>query len=173
MQVLDKLWSVGAVMLRSPPASGKTSLCQLIIDVARKSPAFESAYYVNCAAVDSRTGFLDAWDRCNSGCPFAEASCSPTLSPMDTDCGSAQARSVKLIVVDEAQRTYNQNHPGCSELWSRLKECATQNARVLFLLAAVHGSDPIASTSIMAATPYTFGLDQTIALRWDMHTRVG
>ena len=73
IQVLDKLRNVGAIMLLSPPASGKTSLCQLIVDVARKSSAFESAYYVNCAAVDSHTGFFGSLHRFNRGHPFEVA----------------------------------------------------------------------------------------------------
>lgn len=174
IQVLDKLRNVGAIMLRSPPASGKTSLCQLIVDVARKSSAFESAYYVNCAAADSHTGFFGSWHRFNHGHPFEVASSSLASSPTHTDCGSdqqGQARLVKLIVVDEAHRTYNQDKHGCSELWSRVRECAAaKDARVVFLFAAPHGSDLSACTGTMAASPYTFGPDQTISLRWDMPT---
>lgn len=166
-QVLDKLLRVGALLLRSPPASGKTSLCQLIVRMANQSSRFQAAYYVNCAAVIPSQTFKRVWATFNPRVSFTAAAASPSSS-FDTSQISSDEESQKesghrkLIVVDEAQRLYDPEASGSRELWDCLKRGAVVDSKVVFLFAAAHGTNPSAVAGIVAATPYQFGPDQTI-----------
>ena len=116
-QVLDKLTRVGAVLLRAPPASGKTSLCQLIVRMANQSSTFQAAYYVSCACVTPSRTFKRVWASFHPRVSFNAASASPPSSS-DTSqfCSDEESHKesglMKLIVVDEAQRLMIQRHLG-------------------------------------------------------------
>ncbi|KAL3142216.1 hypothetical protein ABBQ38_002564 [Trebouxia sp. C0009 RCD-2024] len=87
---------------------------------------------------------------------------------VSSDEGShKQSGHRKLIVVDEAQSIYDPEASGSRELWDCLKQGAVIDTKVVFLLAAAHGSKPSAVAGVAAATPYQFGPDQTIHLRSD------
>ena len=169
-QVLDKLIRVGAVLLRSPPATGKTSLCQLIVRIANLSPTFQAAYYVSCAAVTPSKTFTHVWATFYPGVSFSAAAASPPSSPDTSQFSSDGERHKesghrKLIVVDEAQRMYDPEASGSRELWDCLKQGAVVDTKVVFLFAAAHGSNPSAVAGVGAATPYQFGPDQILHLR--------
>ena len=42
----------GLVIMRAPPRSGKTSLCQLVAFMAKDSNMFQQVFYLSCAAVN-------------------------------------------------------------------------------------------------------------------------
>ena len=56
-QVLSKLQEKGLVMMRAPPRTGKTSLCQLVAFMAKASNMFQQVLYLSCAAVDHDVSF--------------------------------------------------------------------------------------------------------------------
>ena len=62
-QLTRMLQQNGLVMVRGPPRSGKTSLCQLMAITARHSSIFQQVFYVNCAAVSSVTSFQSQFQR--------------------------------------------------------------------------------------------------------------
>ena len=114
--------------------------------------------------------FTHVWATFHPKVSFSAAATSPPSSP-DTSQFSSDGESHKesghrkLIVVDEAQRIYDSEASGSRELWDCLKQGAVIDTKVVFLLAAAHGSNPSAVAGVAAATPYQFGPDQTIHLR--------
>ena len=89
-QVLSMLQEEGLVMMRAPPRSGKTSLCQLVVLMARESSVFQQVFYVTCAAVNNDTSFSHQFHSM-CGVTFEEAA------------QRASASNRTVIIVDEAQ----------------------------------------------------------------------
>ena len=140
----------GLVMMRAPPRSGKTSLCQLVAFMAKQSSMFQQVYYFTCAAVNDDTSFSNQFRRM-CGVTFDEAA------------QQASASNRTVIVIDEAQRTYEAS--AC--LWGWAKQILTSftNPQQLMLLtASSHGSKPLASMGY-TASPIEFAPTRSIVVR--------
>ncbi|GAQ92514.1 hypothetical protein KFL_010360020 [Klebsormidium nitens] len=174
-KILLRVQESGVLILAATPCSGKTSICQLVYQEAKKSPVYDSdsVFYVNCARVGSggksfEDVFLD-----QTGAPFSEASKSPTSSPekqqrLSGDVSSSNSqvppRKKKLLILDEVQTTYDRKAPGHSLLWPLPKEVlAAQHDGINILLSASRGSNP--SADGLPSTPIHFSEDQRIPLR--------
>lgn len=71
-QVLNMLQEKGVVMMRAPPHSGKTSLCQLVALTAKANHMFQQVFYISCAAVNIGVSFSEQFHRM-CGATFDEA----------------------------------------------------------------------------------------------------
>jgi hypothetical protein len=175
-KILSRLQETLVLLLAATPCSGKTSICQLVYEEARKSRVYESedVIYVNCAEVGSGgKSFEDVFLE-QARVTFKEASKSPPCSPekqLQRSAGDASSSSSqapvpkkKLIILDEVQTTYDTDAPGHSLLWPLLKRLlASKQGGVNFLLSAARGSNPAAEG--LPSTPWGFSDDQRIPLR--------
>ncbi len=149
-QVLDMLQEKGLVMIRAPPRSGKTSLCQLVTIMARASSMFQQVYYFSCAAVDNEESFQIQF-RSMCGVTFNEAA------------QQASTDNRTIIIIDEAQNTYD----AVAQLWGYAKRilnspCTSQ--WLMILTASSHGSKPLASMGYIAS-PIEFDAPHSILIR--------
>ncbi|KAL3156170.1 hypothetical protein ABBQ32_012458 [Trebouxia sp. C0010 RCD-2024] len=100
-QVLNMLQEKGLVMMRAPPRSGKTSLCQLVALRARASNMLQQVVYISCAAVSIGVSFSEQFHRI----------CDVTF---DEAAKPASAFNITVLTNDEAQRTYD----AAANLWA-------------------------------------------------------
>ena len=167
--VLDK----GVVLLRAPPRSGKTSLCQLAVLRAQDKHVFDDVHFVRCIGLrpGGNTTFEQLFkEQCKV--TFAAACQTPSSSP--TSAARVQPSSSRtrasgsgsvLIVIDEAQQTYDPG-TGSVALWDKVKLLGSTDQterRLYFLLAASRGSNP--SVSNVSSTPVELRLAQTVPMR--------
>ena len=149
-QVLSMLHKKGLVMMRAPPRSGKTSLCQLVAIMARASSMVQQVHHFSCAAVNNEKSFqVQFHSRC--GVTFDEAA------------QQASAGNRTVIIVDEAHRTY---HTAAS-LWGWAKHVLnspTDQQSLMILTASTHGSKPLASLGY-TASPIEFAATRSIVFR--------
>lgn len=149
-QVLDMLQEKGLVMMRAPPRSGKTSLCQLVTMTARQSSMFQQAYYFSCAAVNNDESFQIQF-RSMCGVTFDEAA------------QQASAGNRTVIIIDEAQNTYDA--VVCLWRWAkRVLNFPTDPQWLMILTASSHGSKPLASMGY-TASPIEFDATHSIVIR--------
>ncbi len=149
-QVLSMLQDYGLVMIRAPPRSGKTSLCQLVTIMARASSMFQQVYYFSCAAVNNDESFQIQF-RSMCGVTFNEAA------------QQASTDNRTIIIIDKAQITYT----AAAHLWGYAKRilhspCTPQ--RLMILTASSHGSNPLASMGYIAS-PVEFDAAHSILIR--------
>ncbi|KAL3155862.1 hypothetical protein ABBQ32_012868 [Trebouxia sp. C0010 RCD-2024] len=149
-QVLDMLQEYGLVMMCAPPRSGKTSLCQLVTLKARASSMFQRVIYFSCAAVTTNESFQIQF-RSKCGVPFDEAA------------QQASASNRTVIVIDEAQRSYNS--AACLWGWAKhVLNSPTNPQELMILTASSHGSKPLASMGY-TASPIEFDAPRSILVR--------
>ncbi len=149
-QVLSMLQDYGLVMIRAPPRSGKTSLCQLVTIMARASSMFQQVYYFSCAAVNNDESFQIQF-RSMCGVTFNEAA------------QQASTGNRTIIIVDEAQNTYD----AAAHLWGYAKRVLNSPSNpqwLMILTASSHGSKPLASMGYIAS-PIEFDATHSILVR--------
>ena len=167
--VLDK----GIVLLRAPPRSGKTSLCQLAVMRAQHEHVFDNVHFVRCIGLGpGRNKDFEQLFKSQCKLTFTAACQTPSSSPSSAARGQpsssrthASGSGSVLIVVDSAQETYD---PGADSvaLWDKVKLLSSTEQterRLYFLLAASRGSNP--SVSDLPSLPMEVGVDQTVPLR--------
>ena len=149
-QVLNMLEEKGVVMIRGPPRSGKTSLCQLVTHMAKHSSMFQQVLHLSCAAVSNPASFaIQFQNRC--GVTFEEAA------------QKASASNRTLIVLDDAQNTYATS----ASLWDWAKyilNSPTTPQPLMILTASMHGSKPLASMGY-TASPFEFAPTRSVLIR--------
>ncbi|DBA88764.1 TPA: hypothetical protein ACH3X1_004182 [Trebouxia sp. C0004] len=137
-------------MIRAPPRSGKTSLCQLVTIMARASSMFQQVYYFSCAAVDNEESFqIQFCSMC--GVTFIEAA------------QQASTDNRTIIVIDEAQNTYDAAAHLCGYVQRILNSPCTPQW-LMILTASSHGSKPLASMGYIAS-PIEFDAAHSILIR--------
>ncbi len=144
------LQDYGLVMIRAPPRSGKTSLCQLVTIMARASSMFQQVYYFSCAAVNNDESFQIQF-RSMCGVTFNEAA------------QQASTGNRTIIIVDEAQNTYD----AAAHLWGYAKRVLNSPSNpqwLMILTASSHGSKPLASMGYIAS-PIEFDATHSILVR--------
>ena len=152
-QVLSKLQEKGLVMMRAPPRSGKTSLCQLVAFMAKASNMFQQVFYLSCAAVDHDVSFQILF-RSMCGVTFVDAA------------QKASASNRTVIIIDEAQRTYDA--AACLWGWAKhVLNSPTNPQRLMILTASSHGSRPLASLGY-TAPPIEFAATRSIVIRYSL-----
>ncbi len=152
-QVLSMLQEKGLVMMRAPPRSGKTSLCQLVAFMAKASNMFQQVFYLSCAAVDHDVSFSNQFHR-KCGVTFDEAA------------QQASASNRTVIIIDEAQRTYD----AAACLWNWAKDIVSSPTNpqwLMILTASSHGSKPLASMGY-TASPIEFAATRSIVIRYSL-----
>ena len=153
-QVLTMLQEYGLVMMRAPPRSGKTSLCQLVTIMARASSMFQQVFYFSCPAVNTDESFQIRF-RSVCGVTFDEAA------------QQASASNRTVIVIDEAQRSYDA--VACLWGWAKhVLNSPTDPQRLMILTASSHGSKPLASMGY-TASPIEFDATHSILVRYSPH----
>jgi len=149
-QVLSMLQEKGLLMMRAPPRSGKTSLCQLVAIMARASSMFQQVHYFSCAAVNNDESFQIQF-RSMCGITFDEAA------------QQASASNRTVIIIDEAQNTYDA--VACLWGWAkRVLNIPTNPQWLMILTASSHGSKPLASMGY-TASPIEFDATLSILVR--------
>ncbi len=152
-QVLSMLQEKGLVMMRAPPRSGKTSLCQLVALTAKASSIFQQVFYFSCAAVNNDASFSNHFhSKC--GVKFDEAA------------QQASACNRTVVIIDEAQRTYD----AAACLWGWAKHVLnppTNPQQLMILTASSHGSKPLASMGY-TASPIEFAATRSIVIRYSL-----
>ena len=141
------------VMMRAPPRSGKTSLCQLVAFMAQASIMFQQVFYLSCAAVNHDISFQNLF-RSMCGVTFDDAA------------QRASASNRTVITIDEAQRTYD----AAACLWGYAKHVLnspTNPQRLIILTASSHGSRPLASMGY-TASPVEFAATRSIVIRYSL-----
>ena len=189
--LLDKLQQRKACIITSPPRTGKTSLCQLVLERAERSTTYQKLYYVNCSPISPARQFGDVFQSDNEGTSFAQAARSPASSPVkeeDSEVAHAAGTSASmqpspsiaarptrtrrktLIIIDEAQQTYAAG-AGADELVKFVKALAVhrRDSGVNILFAASLGS--VLRASDVAPTPYGFEADQRIRIRYEAFSK--
>ena len=152
-QVLSMLQEKGLVMMRAPPRSGKTSLCQLVAIMAKRSNMFQQVFYLSCAAVNDDVSFQTQF-RTMCGVTFHDAA------------QQASASNRTVIIIDEAQKTYN----AAACLWGWAKQVLnspTTPQRLMILTALSHGGNPLASMGY-TASPIEFAATRFIVIRYSL-----
>lgn len=136
--------------MRAPPRSVKTSLCQLVANMAKEDSNFQQVLYRTCAAVRSFNPFPGHFCR-ETGVIFEEAA------------QQASAFNRTLVVLDGARTTYNT--APC--LWSRAKDRLSAHSHpqhLMMFTASSHGSKPLASMGYTAC-PVEFAANRSIVFR--------
>ena len=152
-QVLSKLQEKGLVMMRAPPRSGKTSLCQLVAFMAKASNMFQRVFYLSCVAVDDDASFQILF-------------CSMCGVTFDDAAQQASASNRTVIIIDEAQRTYDA--VACLWGWAKhVLNSPTNPQRLMILTASSHGSRPLASMEY-TASPIGFAATRSIVIRYSL-----
>ena len=140
----------GVVMMRAPTRSGKTSLCQLVADMAEEDSNFQQVLYCSCAPVSHTNPFAGHFHR-DTGVSFDEAA------------QQASASNRTLVVLDGAHTTYDT--APC--LWSTAKDILSAPGHpqhLMIFTASSHGSKPLASMGYTAC-PVEFAADRSIVFR--------
>ena len=129
-RIVDKQ---GAVLIRAPPGSGKTSLLQLIA-LLNAPNVFENVYYISLATL-ARSGrtFESLWAEWHPGVGLDKIR-SP---PKDK---KTSRRRPNLILVDEMQAMFDMN----LTLWGMLKSVMGGfNEHLHFIVVSVWGSSTV------------------------------
>ena len=130
-QVVRMLQQEGLVMVRGPPRSGKTSLCQLMAITARHSNIFQQVFHFNCTAVSSAASCQSLFQR-DCGVTFDEAA------------QQASESNRTLFIIDDAHRSYEIS--ACLWGWAkRILDHPTTPHPIITLTASSHRSKPLAS----------------------------
>lgn len=149
--VLTMLQQLGVVMMYAPPHSGKTSLCQLVTNMARASSVFQQVYHFGCAAASNTDESFQTQFRSMCGVTFDKAA------------QQASASNRTVIVIDEAQRF--DKTAGCVWGWAKLiLSTPTDIMRLMILIALSHGSTPLPSLGYTAC-PVEFSATRSIRIR--------
>ena len=153
-QVLSMLQEHGLVMMRAPPRSGKTSLCQLVTMMARNSSMFQQLFYFSCPAIKTDGSFQIQF----------RSICDVTLSEASQQ---ASASNRTVIIIDEAQNTYDA--AACLWGWAKhVLNSPTDPQRLMILTASSHGSKPLVSMGY-TASPIEFDDTYSILIRYSLH----
>uniref|UniRef100_A0A7S0RE04 Uncharacterized protein n=1 Tax=Chlamydomonas leiostraca TaxID=1034604 RepID=A0A7S0RE04_9CHLO len=155
--ILAMVQDKGAVLVKAPPQSGKTSLLQLLKEAAASSKGFRSATFTSMADVDSS----------ESGPVLrrvlGEVKYKEIWSPVK---GGDHAREgMDLLLIDEAQLLYKLD---TDPLWGRIKLLLQGNhPHLRVIIAALYGDKPSglpAGSASPTCTPVDFN-DSVITLR--------
>ena len=153
-QLTRMLQQNGLVMVRGPPRSGKTSLCQLMAITARHSSIFQQVFYVNCAAVSSVTSFQSQFQR-RCGVTFDKAA------------QQASESNRTLFIIDGTHRIYWVT----ASLWGlakRILDCPTTHTHpIMILTASLHRHKPLASMEYTAPLA-KFAATRSIEFRYSL-----
>ena len=149
-QVLSILQKHGLVMMRDPPRSGKTSLCQLVTIMARASSMFQQVFYFSCPAINTDESFQIQF-------------CSMCGVTLDEASQQASASNRTVIIIDEAQNTYDA--AACLWGWAKhVLNSPTDPQRLMILTASSHSSKPLASMGY-TASPIEYDATYSILVR--------
>ena len=101
------------ISIDAPPRAGKTSLCQLLAELAQTDPQVGEVWTFNAADVSKGRPFEDAWESA-TGIDWFTASTTPSK---DSD----KKNKLKVIIIDEAQCTYDIEGTKSDRLWGLIK----------------------------------------------------
>lgn len=152
-QVVRMLQQDSLVMVRGPPHSGKTSLCQLMAITARHSSIFQQVFYVSCAAVSSATAFQSRFQR-RCGVTFDKAA------------QQASDSNRTLFVIDDTHRSYEVT----ASLWGlakRILDHPTTPHPIMIFAASSHRHKPLASMEYTAPLA-EFAATRSVEFRYSL-----
>ncbi len=152
-QVVRMLQQNGLVMVRGPPRSGKTSLCQLMAITARHSNDFQQVFQFNCSAVSSATLFHTLFQR-SCGVTFDEAA------------QQASESNRALFIIDDAHRSYEV----AASLWGLAKRIIDHPSTphtIIILTASSHRHKPLESMEYIAPLA-EFAATRSIDFRYSL-----
>ncbi|KAG0563070.1 hypothetical protein M758_8G001700 [Ceratodon purpureus] len=145
----------GAVLIRAPPGSGKTSLLQLVGRVVTPD-MFKDVYYISLADLGEKT-FEELWNKTHPGVDIDEIR-SPTKNSKNPESSSERPT---LLLVDEGQAAFAKD----LSLWPTLKVVAgglKEHLRIIVVSA--WGSNNVVEAGHLSSTPVEFTADNTISL---------
>ncbi|KAG0605270.1 hypothetical protein M758_9G044700 [Ceratodon purpureus] len=147
----------GAVLIRAPPGSGKTSLLQLIVQVNTRN-MFEDVYYISLVDLSgSERTFESLWTEWHRGVDLNEI-----RSPKDST-------RPYLILVDEGQAAFNMK----LTIWGTLKNIVGGHKKNLrMIVVSAWGSEIVSEDGKMVLTPVSFPKCATVSL-WPTDTCAG
>ena len=149
-RIVDKQ---GAVLIRAPPGSGKTSLLQLIA-LVNAPDIFENVYYISLATLAGKT-FESLWAEWHPGVGLDEIR-SP---PKDK---KTSRRRPNLILVDEGQAAFDDTD---LTLWGMLKAVmGGMNDHLRFIVVSAWGSSTVFHGAKAFPTPVHFPDSATVSL---------
>ena len=172
MQICSIAADKGALLLRAPPSSGKTTLLQLLELVAKPAGrtsavgGFKAVHYISLAALapDQHgipgTSEDAVWEQFVPDTPFDSIATSPPSSP-DAQHEQSTDRRPTLLLVDEAHVAFSLD----LKLWNLLKDVqAGTRPLVRMVLVSAWGS-VAAEQNNTTRTPGVWGADAVIGLR--------
>ncbi|KYR02195.1 hypothetical protein DLAC_01012 [Tieghemostelium lacteum] len=150
-EIVELLETKQYLLIKSPPFSGKTALCQLITEYLKKTKPTSYVRMIELNGVNDGT-FSDLWEY-NTGTTF-------------NNWLKLAASEPVYLIVDECQTLYPENHKWNSEFWPLLKGL---KGKIHILMFAAYGEHPGFGGQNMS-TPVEIELCNTLTHRWVFYT---
>ncbi|KAG0580761.1 hypothetical protein KC19_4G197300 [Ceratodon purpureus] len=148
-ELVDEL---GAILIRAPPGSAKTSLLQLVAQIITPT-IFENVYYISLAEVSGKT-FESLWAEWYPGINLTGIRSPPKCT------GTNPERRPNLLLVDEGQAGIHMN----LTLWGTLKSVMGGFKPHLRMIVVSAWGSELAATLKTAYTPGGFGRSSSVGL---------
>jgi hypothetical protein len=159
IQICELVDRKGALLIRAPPGSGKTSILQLVAYVNNRTEGiFKQAYYISLAHIGEQT-FDEFFKEQYPGVMIAKLR-SLISSPEKNPESDSKSR-LALLLVHEGQVAFSLD----LTLWGIAKDCMSgsmKHLRIIIILA--WGSSIVSHGRKRIATPVKFNLDATVSL---------
>mmetsp|Transcript_21841 Transcript_21841/g.55583 ORF Transcript_21841/g.55583 Transcript_21841/m.55583 type:complete len:626 (-) Transcript_21841:675-2552(-) len=161
--IMDKLPVLKWMVMKAPPASGKTTALTQLARCGLER-GYRNVYYFN--AVEARQQRFTDGFQAVTGTPWVSVS-SPPNSSSGVESQTGTLAGYDLILVDEAQLLYDVQTTQSEPLWDLLKSLEAGSKRVHVVLAAIWGTHPSHADGAGAAypTPLAATPAQVIQLR--------
>eukprot|EP00243_Klebsormidium_subtile_P007511 TRINITY_DN334_c0_g1_i1.p1 TRINITY_DN334_c0_g1~~TRINITY_DN334_c0_g1_i1.p1 ORF type:complete len:631 (-),score=111.49 TRINITY_DN334_c0_g1_i1:315-2072(-) len=159
--VIDALDELGAVIIRAPPASGKTSLLQLVHEKLRSMGS--QVYYIPLGQYDPKTTPFDAiWAQHYPDVDFSNLVASPQSSPESNSKPAPPPKPI-YVLADEAQKAFADTDLA---FFGKLKDVQRGDSKVQLriLLVSCWGSNRFRISTTSYSTPGSWDNANTIGL---------